>query len=123
MIRRLQPLIAGLSIALFAFDAGFSALGHSHDDALDSHSHQVACHHGTGDCDHEEHSAPADSEPAPHDDCSLCRHFSQPAVVVAVTVELVGSHHVEAIAPALTPRIAATSKLPHPARGPPALSA
>jgi len=123
MIVLRQPLIALLSVALVAFDAGLGALGHWHGDPLDSHSHQVACHHGAGDCDHDDHSPPADSAPAPHDDCSLCRHFGQQVVIVAVTVELIGSQRVEAIASVLMPRIAAVSKLPHPARGPPGLSA
>jgi len=122
MIRRRQPLIALLSIALLAIDAVVGALGHSHDEPLDSHNAgHVACHHGACCGDEDEHSSPADSAPDPHDDCSLCRHFSQPVVIVAVSVELVGSQRIELIASRITPRIAAASKLPHPARGPPAL--
>jgi len=124
MIARHKPLIALLSIALLAFDGVVGALGHHHGETCDSHDKDhVACHHGISDCHHDEHSSPADSVPAPHDDCSLCRHFSQPVVIVAVTIAVVGSRRIEVIASAITPRIAAVSELPHPARGPPALSA
>src|SRR5437868_611547 len=79
MLRRHQPLIAALSIALLAIDALVGALGHSHGDPLSADAanhecghHAAVCHHEADDDSNAEHSSPAGSIPDPYDDCSLC---------------------------------------------------
>jgi hypothetical protein len=130
--RRYQILVAVLAIALQAIDAVVGALGHSHGHQPTGcvatpdcgHHHNVCTHHD----DHaatkpQQHSQPSDSQPGPHDDCSLCRHFSQPVAPVALTVEVVGSERIELLSPALATRIAVVAAPAHPARGPPLASA
>src|SRR4051812_8352128 len=115
ILRRRQPLIAALSIALLAIDALAGALGHSHGNPLAKCEEHTSCGHGVACCSHHDHPAagppaepppPADSTPVPDDDCSLCRHFSQPVLLAPIKIELVGSERVEPFEPALVQRIA-----------------
>jgi len=117
--RRCHFFIALLAVALQALDCVVGSLGHSH-------AHPIAAvagcdDHATG-CSHHHDEAPplAPSENDEHDDCSLCRHFSQAATPVTLMVEVVGCDHVEAFAPALQSVIAAAPISTHLARGPPA---
>jgi len=131
MLRRYHPLIAALSIALLALDALVGALGHSHGDPLAAGETAKACSHHSGDLGHchshaadsAEPSRSTDPAPDPHDDCALCRHFSQPVVVVVVHIDVVGSQRIEPFAPSLIERITAAPRPTHPARGPPAVIA
>ncbi|HMC11107.1 MAG TPA: hypothetical protein VKH44_07445 [Pirellulaceae bacterium] len=128
VFRRFQTLIAVLAVALQAIDAVVGALGHSHSHQPTGcvatpdcgHHHSVCTHHD----DHaatkpQQSSQPSDSQPGPHDDCSLCRHFSQPVAPVALILEVIGSERIEPLSPALLNRIVAVADPAHPARGPP----
>ena len=125
MLRRLRPLTSWLSIALLAMDVVVAAAGHSHAApgaaGISPPAHNHACSHHHHEGDHERSSG--NDHGAPADDCSLCRHFSQPAVIAAVTLEICGSHFLEPLvvrAEVRRPRISIRS---HAARGPPAVCA
>ncbi len=124
MFCRLRPLISWLSIALLAMDAVVGAAGHSHvhHDAVDAshekHAHACGHHH---DGDHER--SDGDDSKIPADDCSLCRHFSQPVVVATVTIEVSGSDLIEPLVVRTVVRRALTFAKSHTARGPPAICA
>jgi hypothetical protein len=119
-----RPLISWLSIALLAMDAVVGAVGHSHADpgaACTSHAdHQHACgHHHAGDpprSDDNDHEIPVD-------DCSLCRHFSQPVAVATITVELAGRELIEPLVISAEVRRIASATKRHTARGPPSVCA
>jgi hypothetical protein len=119
--RRIQFFAALLSIALQASDLVLGGWGHRHShDAADVH----ACH---SECDGHEHGGQADEFDSEdglpvehHDDCSLCRHFSQAAVPVSVETPVVTC---ERVAPLFIHLVAAAGvdvEIAHPARGPPA---
>jgi hypothetical protein len=116
--RRCHIFVALLAIALHALDAVVGGLGHSHTHAAPTSAvcegHRCDCAH------HDEPQQPVPSEDDEHDDCSLCRHFSQAAAPVAVIIELVGSERVEPFVPWLTSVVIAAPASIHLARGPPA---
>lgn len=133
---RLRVLIALLMIALQASDLVVCAVGHSHaghaqcrDSAVvaDAHSH---CAHGS--CGHH-HVATSETptpcsespqpDPARHDDCAICRHFSQPAACVVVALVMDGGERVESLAAPLHVFASCALSVEHPARGPPSLCA
>jgi hypothetical protein len=130
LVKHYRLLAACLAIALQGLDAIVGGLGHSHADdvacctaAADHHHHGGTCSH------HHDHATPAE-QPAdgkfpagPHDDCSLCRHFSQPVVPVTLTVEVAGCERVETFVPVLVERVIAAILPAHSARGPPAVCA
>jgi hypothetical protein len=131
VFRRRHNTIALLSIALLAIDAVVSVLGHSHSEHFQCDTAATACGHTSDQCSHDhaplaarEQSDPPASGPispgSPHDDCSLCRHFSQPVVAACLAIEVVDSQRVEMLAPALLVSLPAAI-IPRPiARGPPA---
>src|SRR5262245_21392202 len=110
------------------------ALGHSH-------SHEPAVCTASGDSSHgggsspshacptEEETAPKKSQPGrpsdsiPHDDCAVCRHFSQAAAPVQIAVELIGSEWVGEVAHALVVDQPILHTRTHDARGPPSICA
>jgi len=116
---RCHFIVALLSIALQALDCVVGGFGHSHLHPLigaavgDDHG-SVCSHH------HDEAPQPASSNDEDHDDCSLCRHFSQAAAPVALTIELTGSQRVEPFVSAMLPAAIAAPCSTHLARGPPA---
>jgi hypothetical protein len=131
VLRRYHTLIAALAIALQVIDGVVGALGHSHGDedvacVTPTHDHGSACSHQHGHdalATDDAHRTPAESAPGQdHDDCSLCRHFSQPVAHIALTIEIVGSQRIEIVVPALVERVFSVGPAAHPARGPPALS-
>jgi len=129
MRRRFRALIAFLAIGLQGIDALVGAWGHSHGHEAPC-CESDECQHHPGHCSSHDHpAAPANGdEPRssrqspdsdPHGDCTLCRHFSQPAAPVDATLELLGGQRIEAHLPTLAPRLRAALKAAHPARGPP----
>jgi len=129
-MRRFHIFLVAVSIALQAIDGVVGALGHSHGEAPTASAAVDCGHHGSACSHHDDHAAtnqaeqrPANSEPDPHDDCSLCRHVSQPVVPVVVAVEVVRSQCIEPFVPAVVERIIATVAIAHAARGPPVLCA
>jgi hypothetical protein len=128
-----RRLIACLAIALQGVGAIVGGLGHSHYGAAaccpgsEHHDHGGKCSHSHGDA------APArpaegpatdPTHPAdPHDDCSLCRHFSQPASPITLTIEMPRCERVELLIVAAAKQFIAATPAAHPARGPPALLA
>jgi hypothetical protein len=117
--RRCHLFVSLLAIALQALDAVVGGLGHSHAHtavaAAACSDHGTACSHH-----HEEAPQPASSDDEDHDDCSLCRHFSQAVAPVALTIELIGSQRVEPFVSARLPAAIAAPPSTHLARGPPA---
>jgi hypothetical protein len=110
--------VALLAVALQALDVVVGSLGHSHERA--GFSSAAGDDHGC-DCSHyHEKQQPGRSDDNQHDDCSLCRHFSQATAPVAVTIELVGSERVEPFVSALVAAVVAAPSSIHFARGPPA---
>jgi hypothetical protein len=132
MPRRLHSLVALVSIALVAIDAVVGVWGHTHAHEQDSREPKVA-HHHVGGCSHHHHapakvpaqdsSQPGQSDSGPHDDCALCRHFSQPVSPSIIVIEIAACERVEACVPALCPRINVVIATIHTARGPPTLCA
>jgi hypothetical protein len=128
MYYRLQAPIALLSLALLAMDAIVGALGHSHAHHAAPTDAASACHRHTG-CSHHHHDAPptqpeqpsgeSPSDNGPHDDCALCRHFSQPVIPVVVLLEILGSDQIEPFIPRLELGVVIAIKRTHAARGPP----
>jgi hypothetical protein len=117
--RRIQFFAALLSIALQATDLLLGGWGHRHDhDAVVAHSCHSDCHahHHGGLADDSHDESPADS----HDDCSLCRHFSQPVAPVAVEVPVVTCERVAPLFAHLVAVAGVDVEIAHPARGPPA---
>jgi hypothetical protein len=116
---RYHVFVALLAVALQALDALVGGLGHSH--AHHGIYSAVCDHHGSA-CSHHDHDAPQPPSPEndEHDDCSLCRHFSQAAAPAALTIEVVGCDRVEPHVPTLLPAIVAAPTSLHLARGPPA---
>jgi len=122
--RRIQFFAALLSIALQATDLLLGGWGHRHDhDAIDAH----ACHAG---CDGHDHGGLADEldgeDRLPvehHDDCSLCRHFSQPVAPVSVDLPVVTCEGVAPLFAHLVAVAGVDAQIAHPARGPPAFIA
>jgi hypothetical protein len=116
---RCHIFVALLAVALQAFDAIVGGLGHSH--AHHGVAAAVCDDHGSA-CSHHDHDAPqpASSDDDEHNDCSLCRHFSQPAAPVALTIEIVGCDRVEPHVSSLLPAVVAAPISLHLARGPPA---
>lgn len=137
MPRRLRILIALVSIALVAIDAVVGVWGHSH--AHEKHAHEhvsrdlKVAHHHAGGCSHHHHAPAAEttqhsssseqSDSEPHDDCALCRHFSQPVSPSIFVFEIPACERVELCVPALCPRINVVVPTTHTARGPPTLCA
>jgi hypothetical protein len=126
VIRRYQPSIALLSIALQAIGAVVAVFGHSHGEEWHhahqpttkhtAHAHGCCCHsHHVEHEAHEHDSAPADH----HDDCSICRHFSQPVVAASLIILPVASDHVQPVALTNVERTTAGAPLITTARGPP----
>jgi hypothetical protein len=126
---RLQLLTALVSIALLALDAVLSASGHSHAHPAVGSPISEGCHaatpcgHHHGCCSHDaDDSSRPPSDSHDKDDCSLCRHFNQPVVVVSLVLELPGS---ELVVPLVLPTIVASRTVwrpVYPARGPPSAS-
>jgi len=125
--RRYHFFIALLSIALQATDLLLGGWGHRHDhvashaaQASSEHAHHHVCsHHHHGDAISEpedQRQIPTDS----HDDCSLCRHFSQPAAVVAVEMPVVACERIEPLYTRFVSCAGIGALIAHPARGPPA---
>src|SRR5262245_50636134 len=52
-------------------------------------------------------SSPERLPASPHDDCAVCRHFSQPVVSVALTLEIAGSDLIEPHVLPVTPAVVA----------------
>jgi hypothetical protein len=139
MTVRFHFLITALSIALQAMDLAVCAVGHHHEDDLVGSATETACgaennlrhkhvgcchhHHAVSDKDHEGESRPANSPAESHDDCSLCRHFSQPIVTVAIAIEVFGDTAVTDYAPVARPHVDCILQRIHDARGPPAICA
>jgi hypothetical protein len=127
--RRFQFCIAVLSIALQAADLCVGGWGHRHehfgiDDSenaalADSCGHECHHHDHDGLTDESDGQIPADS----HDDCSLCRHFSQPVAPVAVELPAVACEHVAPLFARLISTEGISAEIRHPARGPPAFVA
>jgi hypothetical protein len=128
-VPRFRTFIALLSIALLGVDAIVGAVGHTHRHSDEACASPARCHSRGSDCCHDhasdgqdgsEHSSPQHSgEPAPHDDCTLCRHVSQPVAPVAITLAFVGSDRIEPFVPRVVRRVFIASATTHPARGPP----
>jgi hypothetical protein len=120
--RHCHFFVALFAIALQALDVVVGSFGHSH---TDSGVATTRCDRHDAACSHHHHDAqkPALPDDDQHDDCSLCRHFSQAAAPVAVTIELVGSERVEPFASALVALVVAAPSSIHLARGPPAFCA
>jgi len=126
--RRYQFFVALLSIALQATDLLLGGWGHRHDHlatrsvVVEAASKRVCGHV----CSHHHHDATSESEnqeriPSDsHDDCSLCRHFSQPVVVVAVEMPVVACERAEPLYTHFEIRACIGALIEHPARGPPA---
>lgn len=116
--RRYQVCVVLLSIALQAADLCVGSWGHRHEHIA---SDAVACHHK---CDHHRHCGLADKseDPIPadsHDDCSLCRHFSQPVAPVAVELPAVACEYAAPLFVRLVSAEGIGAEISHPARGPP----
>jgi hypothetical protein len=132
MRRCLHSLIAFVSIALVAIDAVVGVWGHTHAHEPDSRETTVA-HHHAGGCSHHHHapaktqardpSQPSRSDSEPHDDCALCRHFSQPVSPSIIVIEIAACERVEASVLTLCPRIDVVITTTHTARGPPTFCA
>jgi hypothetical protein len=132
MSRRLHSLIALVSIALVAIDAVVGVWGHTHEQEPVSRETKVA-HHHAGGCSHHHHASkkapahessfPRRSDSEPHDDCALCRHFSQPVSPSIIVIEIAACERVEACVLALSPRIDVVVTTTHSARGPPTFCA
>ena len=123
MSRRFQIFIALLSIALQATDLCVGGWGHRHEhiaaDAVTCH-HECDHHHDhEGLADESESQTPTDS----HDDCTLCRHFSQPVAPVAVELPVAVCEHVAPLFARLVSAEGIGAEIRHPARGPPAFVA
>jgi hypothetical protein len=134
VFRRYRALIAACAVALQAMDGVVGALGHSHDSGPAICTDVDSVHVQSGGCSHHHHNArpaaqPASGsphhspQPSDHDDCSLCRHFNQPAAPVTLATEAIDCERVEIFVPALIDRLITVAPPAHPARGPPALSA
>jgi len=121
-----------LSIALLATDLVVAAWGHRHDHSATAdgcgsapqrhdsgetrHAH---CHRADGAAADDEHRggrSPADS----HDDCSICRHISQPVAPASVELpQLESGRSMPAICSTIE-RTGTCLAAEHLARGPPA---
>jgi hypothetical protein len=128
VFRRYRALIAVLALGLQATDGYVSAIGHSHSDD------HVACKPKCDErsCGHCAHSHPEEeqrnnsheshqheSDGPRHDECAICRHFSQPILPTAVTIEIAENEETETIAPRYEAPLVAAARPIHPARGPP----
>lgn len=134
MRQKLHAIVALLAIGLQGTDALVGAAGHSHlHRAADSCSAELHGH-ARGACAHHHDAPPAGSEerprhdqssdsvPAqPHDDCALCRHFSQPVALAAFDMALAGSERIDLFVPRLSPRLLSAPATIYAARGPPCL--
>ena len=126
MAHHYRLAIVLLGIALQAIDAVIGARGHSHVDPVDHCSaavpdaHQDACCHTHGAMTRQESSPPENSPADPHDDCSLCRHFSQAVAPVAFFPELTRSEQVWAAISLQAESHVSQVATTHAARGPPA---
>jgi len=113
-----------LSIALQASDLLVGGFGHRHEHPTGVASSCDDCdHHGCGHDhgaaaagQHHEEQAPTDHD----DDCSLCRHFSQPVAPVAIKVPVVACERVTPLFVRLVRIVGVRADICHPARGPPA---
>jgi hypothetical protein len=127
-----------LSIALLATDLVVAAAGHRHEHAATAercdsitelhahgdmcHSHRHSADSAKADDDHRGGQSPGDSHDS-HDDCSICRHVSQPIAPVTIELpQLASGSSLPAICFILE-RIAACLAAEHPARGPPVFRA
>jgi hypothetical protein len=129
---RLRNLITVLSVALVATDAIVGVWGHSHAHPLADCAVAVDCHHHGG-CSHShpwtptsrtQNSEPSDSRDSqPHDDCALCRHFSQPAALIAFTPTITSGDWIEPFVPACVRSCLTIFTSTHDARGPPSFCA
>lgn len=144
-IRNHRLFIALLALAVHGAGVVVGGLGHSHEGPAhccsvalcypDSKGHAATKHdHHHGTCSHRhEHARPAqptdqpdENRPfsgGPHDDCSLCRHFSQAVSPVTLIAELSASERVETLVPERLQQIVTAPRPSHPARGPPVASA
>jgi hypothetical protein len=116
--RRAQFCIALLSIALQATDLLLGGWGHTH------HHDAVVAHSCYGDCDGHDHGdladEPHDESPADsHDDCSLCRHFSQPVAPASIEIAAIECEYVAPLFFQLISAAGIDAEIEHPARGPP----
>jgi hypothetical protein len=129
VFRRYRTLITFLGLALQAADGIVSVSGHSHGDdhsACETHCEQPSCdhcsHHSCGnnkegtECEQSKH---RNSVPSRRDDCTICKHFSQPVVLATVAIEVISSEESEAIPAHYVARFLAAVRPIHPARGPP----
>jgi hypothetical protein len=125
---------AVLSLVLLAIEAVVGAVGHSHshrpavcDGAAASRQHGGSCghdsHHAAPEKSTELPTAPDNSQHNPHDDCSLCRHFSQPVAPVAVILAVETSESCNAFVLPLVQRLVVLTTTTHAARGPPMVCA
>jgi hypothetical protein len=115
---RAQFCIALLSITLQGADLLLAGWGHRHDhDAVIDHSCHGGCggheHGGMAGDSHEE--SPSDSP----EDCSLCRHFSQPVAPASVEIAAVECEYVAPLFSQLIATVGIEAAIEHPARGPP----
>jgi hypothetical protein len=127
-VQRFRPLITLLSLALLGADAIVGAAGHTHRQHDKASSAQACGNACGGGCCHNRgtngqekaHPAPRQSpDSTPHDDCALCRHFSQPVVPVVITLALEGSEQIEPFILRAVQHVVVTTTTKHPARGPP----
>jgi hypothetical protein len=130
VISRLKPLIAALAIALQAIDGIVGALGHSHvedhgqsEDLRAAHVHSGCSHHCAHSLPNADDRPISDSSVPGRDDCSLCRHFSQPVAPATTEIDLVGCERVEVAEVLVVERVLSLAPASVTARGPPALLA
>jgi hypothetical protein len=133
---RYRALIVTLSIALQGVEVLVASVGHHHEGESAAHFCQARglaedpCEHDRYKCGHDQHqaaepdcagqqSAPEHLPAAPHDDCAVCRHFSQPVAPVAVIPEVTGSELVAAFVPTAVCPVILVTKTSQQARGPP----
>jgi hypothetical protein len=125
-----EKVTAALLIALQAIDAVVGAAGHSHEAACLTCAAPQATPHQHRGCSHHDHAKSEttaeghrNSVPPQHDDdCTLCRHFSQPVAPLVVVVGIVGGERIEPLADLQPPRVDSSVVVLHSARGPPAAS-
>jgi len=133
MPRRVRALIALVSIALVAVDAVVGVWGHAHADEPVAAVKTHTSHHHGGGCSHHHHvaaneapqhsSSSEHSDRPSHDDCALCRHFSQPVSPAVIVFEISDCERVESLVLALCPRNGVVAIATHTARGPPTFGA
>jgi hypothetical protein len=133
--RRFRACVALLSIALLATDLVVAAWGHRHDHApaadghacgarsqacsQHSHAHSHCREHASADDEHQGGQSPGHSS----DDCSICRHFSQPVAPVAMELPQLVSGNSAPLVCLIIERTGTCLAAEHLARGPPALCA